>query len=1118
MNLDQLRDGAPTAVTVAPASGRWGRPLRQGAEVRLTFDEDGTDVQLAWEAADGRYVERVEAIDDESARRLAGWRETGPVRLAWVADEVVGESLAARIQVHVFHASHSFPEPVVLIVDERIRDRLQRVRRRSLSSAEACSWLAEQVLMPGSAPGHRRAVAIGAPEQGGRFRLLGRSIAVDVLPGKGPLTVDTVVSLRRSSRAQGFKPQEFLIEAPLEFRDVTAAGEARTAIQDQIRALVQQPGSYLNLWLEYQKIERDNLSQRARRVGWLHYDGFEALPTGAWRFLIRDTAALGAFARRVEADGRPDLECAEDVPGELRRVQDEASDALAPADDAGRRAPAPVGSLDRADHRTGVLLLWPVEEENDALPPRRGYLFPALRGDRARLERREQAVQRITSADANMPKLVHLLQGGKVQARRVDRTRPLSEAARRAFGREPTPKQRAALDQALNTPDVALIQGPPGTGKTQVIAALQARLAELDGDRPELAGRTLVTSFQHDAVDHVVSRSRVLGLPPVRFGGRPGEHPERVQVERWRVELREHLSSQLATLGEPRPLQDYRRALDGCARYAAGRLPPAELKALLEELCALEPGALLSDVWQRLDDARQGPRARSTKGSYERELQRRAASGLRVVPAAFEDDGPRAAHNVLSRCGPLLRGEERALLERAAAREPGAGFAELDALAKLRDGLLDRLLAPVLREDRQAIDPHVLEALQDAVGCLEDRARRSEGGVADALAELRDTIDQDPEGMREMLQRYSSSWAATCQQAVGGALRRASGHFFGTASFETVIVDEAARANPLDLFIPMSLARRRIVLVGDHRQLPHLLDPDVERTLNLVDPDGKSTLRDEERDALRRSLFERLFEELRKRELEDGIARVITLDQQFRMHPTLGRFVSDAFYAPHEEGFSSPRPASDFAHRLPGYLRGELPLCAVWKDVPRSLGGEESLETSKCRQPEAAWIAQEVRRLLEASNESLSIGVISFYAAQVEVLLAEMARHELASRNPDTGELEVATRWRTLEREGRREDRLRVGTVDAFQGQEFDVVFLSVVRSNGLRATTEIERRHKFGHLMVENRLCVAMSRQRRLLIAVGDRAMFDDPAAEVAVRGLTQFLKVCRGDHGDVT
>lgn len=76
----------------------------------------------------------------------------------------------------------------------------------------------------------------------------------------------------------------------------------------------------------------------------------------------------------------------------------------------------------------------------------------------------------------------------------------------------------------------------------------------------------------------------------------------------------------------------------------------------------------------------------------------------------------------------------------------------------------------------------------------------------------------------------------------------------GGIEFDNVIVDEAARANPLDLFIPMSFAKRRIILVGDHRQLPHLLDPDVER--------ARTTVREQEQHALKQSLFQRLFENL----------------------------------------------------------------------------------------------------------------------------------------------------------------------------------------------------------------------------------------------------------------
>ena len=56
-------------------------------------------------------------------------------------------------------------------------------------------------------------------------------------------------------------------------------------------------------------------------------------------------------------------------------------------------------------------------------------------------------------------------------------------------------------------------------------------------------------------------------------------------------------------------------------------------------------------------------------------------------------------------------------------------------------------------------------------------------------------------------------------------------------TYDLVIVDEAARANPLDLFIPMSMGKK-IILVGDHKQLPHMLEPDVLKMLT-DDPNFK---------------------------------------------------------------------------------------------------------------------------------------------------------------------------------------------------------------------------------------------------------------------------------------
>ncbi|KGT34977.1 hypothetical protein HC02_11740 [Vibrio parahaemolyticus] len=69
--------------------------------------------------------------------------------------------------------------------------------------------------------------------------------------------------------------------------------------------------------------------------------------------------------------------------------------------------------------------------------------------------------------------------------------------------------------------------------------------------------------------------------------------------------------------------------------------------------------------------------------------------------------------------------------------------------------------------------------------------------------------------------------------------------------YDTVIIDEAARTSPRDLLIPMSQAVKRIILVGDHRQLPHIVDEDVVRTVEEKLGDQDKT----ESDYVRESMF-----------------------------------------------------------------------------------------------------------------------------------------------------------------------------------------------------------------------------------------------------------------------
>ena len=102
--------------------------------------------------------------------------------------------------------------------------------------------------------------------------------------------------------------------------------------------------------------------------------------------------------------------------------------------------------------------------------------------------------------------------------------------------------------------------------------------------------------------------------------------------------------------------------------------------------------------------------------------------------------------------------------------------------------------------------------------------------------------------------------------------------------YDTVIIDEAARTSPRDLLIPMSQAEKRIILVGDHRQLPHLIDEEVARALEGDDSSGQPV----DVELFKKSMFEYLFNRLKKLEEKDGIKRTVTLDAQYRTHPLLG--------------------------------------------------------------------------------------------------------------------------------------------------------------------------------------------------------------------------------------
>ena len=80
------------------------------------------------------------------------------------------------------------------------------------------------------------------------------------------------------------------------------------------------------------------------------------------------------------------------------------------------------------------------------------------------------------------------------------------------------------------------------------------------------------------------------------------------------------------------------------------------------------------------------------------------------------------------------------------------------------------------------------------------------------------------------------------------------------------------------------------------------------------------------------------------------------------------------------------------------------------------------------------------------------------------------------------------------------------------------MVLLSVVRSNSNNQRDHDERtlRGRYGHLMSPNRLCVSMSRQKRLLIVFGDPTLLEAPNAGSAIGPLVRFRQeLCEGEYG---
>ena len=664
------------------------------------------------------------------------------------------------------------------------------------------------------------------------------------------------------------------------------------------------------------------------------------------------------------------------------------------------------------------------------------------------IERRERARDKIKRGKAAIPTLGLILNGSlenieKFTDSNLDKIVSLTPFVKeKIFKNEPTQKQKEAIEIALNTPDIAVIQGPPGTGKTTVITAIIERLNEIVNKKENNRGKILITSFQHDAVKNVISRLRINSLPTLKFG-RQNEDDffTEKEIENWCEEVRNKLKQNTTNLEKNLKTNEL---LNLYKEYLILPSVYTEKKLLL----AMKKVSTSLELIERID-------AYLVENSFKEDsILLNNIRKIKTTKEGFLDDGAEICYNIYTILQDLVKNNKKftnilKLLEKAyLIKDDEVDEPFLKSMITLKNNLLDLLLPkPVYKKEK--VNNEIIKIYK----MVEDELFTPKNEEEKIIIDFYNEISNNTFLVKKILENYCFVYSATTQQSEGSEIRKAKGKIWEDPIYDVVIIDEAARVNPLDLMIPLSQAAKKVILVGDHRQLPHVYNEDIFDELQN-DEEIDESLREK---GISQSMFEYLKEKADELEKKDKIKRTITLDKQYRMHRLLGNFINENFYEIYEEGFSSPLDDEIFKQDF-----YNTPL--VWINVNNTVDMEIKKGTSRKRDSEANIIVNKLKEMiLSEKGKKLSYGVISFYKAQVDEITERLKREELA-------------------------DKVKVGSVDAFQGMEFDIMFLSVVRTN---TKESLKSTFPYGFLASENRLCVALSRQKRLLIVVGDSDIF---------------------------
>lgn len=267
-----------------------------------------------------------------------------------------------------------------------------------------------------------------------------------------------------------------------------------------------------------------------------------------------------------------------------------------------------------------------------------------------------------------------------------------------------------------------------------------------------------------------------------------------------------------------------------------------------------------------------------------------------------------------------------------------------------------------------------------------------------------------------------------------------SWQYFRAIEFDYIIVDEAGRATLPELMIPLRKAKR-FILVGDHKQLPPIVDDEVLEQMQEYNKKDLET-----------TLFEELYKKIEHKDFKHF------LKFNYRSHRSIAKIYSDTFYNSEIETKDSlvREHGLNFDKKVYFYSTSKLD-----NRFDKQSGTGKKNDTNR---DEIIKILIEIEKQAKEKNIKKSVGIITPYLAQRDNIRSKFGQ--------------IQNKFDML--------NIEINSVDAFQGSDRDIIIYDIVRSQN-------DNKVNIEFIADEKRLNVALSRTKELLFIVGDAEFIYD-------------------------